>query len=273
MRDELMNRRGTLVCLFWFTLLPVQACLGQLSISNDDVQVSQHSCRIIQFTLEARARHRTSEDGPQSDDDLTAAGTACERLESAITGSNQQQIQAAAVALQPIFARLGMDPATPQEKLAALEKKDSGLSGEDLFDELPDLAKRAFEAGEIDKAEGYAQQLLKMAPDYAKSWNYGNAIFHGNNILGRVALQRGNLKEADRYLLAAGATPGSPQLDSFGPNMSLARDLLEKGQKDDVLQFFELCRRFWESNFGKLDQWSAEVRQGKVPSFGSNLSY
>ena len=36
--------------------------------------------------------------------------------------------------------------------------------------------------------------------------------------------------------------------------MSLARELLEKGQNDEVLQFFELCRRFWESNFGKLDQ-------------------
>lgn len=129
-----MDRRGAIVGFLEFALLPVSS-LAQLPVSNADVQASEHSCRIIHLTLQARERHRTSEDGPPPD-----------------------------------------------------------------------------------------------------------------------ALQRGNLKEADRYLLAAVATPGSPRLDSFGPNMSLARELLEKGQNDEVLQFFELCRRFWESNFGKLDQ-------------------
>ncbi len=268
-----MSRQGALLYLFWFTLLPAQACLGQLLVSKDDVKASEHSCRIVQFTLAARARHRTDEDGPQPDDDLTAAGKACDQLQAGIASSNQQQVQSAAATLQPIFARLGMDPATPKQQFAALEKKASGLSGEELFDELADLAKRAFEAGDIDKAQSYAQQLLKMAPDYPKSWNYGNAIFHGNAILGRVALHRGNVKEADGYLLAAGGTPGSPQLDSFGPNMTLARELLEKGERPPVLQFFELCRRFWEMGQSQLDQWSAEVRQGKTPVFGSNLRY
>jgi hypothetical protein len=268
-----MNRLGALVCLFWCTLLPVRACLGQLLVSNDDVKASERSCRIVQLTLQARASHHSSEDGALPDDDFTAAGKACDQLQAAIASSNPQQVQSAAASLQPIFARLGMDPATPEEKLAALEKKDSRLSGEDLFDELPDLAKRAFEAGEIDKAESCAQQLLKMAPDYPKTWNYGNAIFDGNVILGRVALQRGHVKEADRYLLVAGATPGSPQLDSFGPSMKLARDLLAKGQTDVVVQFFELCRHFWEMGASQLDQWSAEVRQGKTPFFGSNLNY
>jgi hypothetical protein len=233
-----MNRRVALVCLFLFTLLPVRACFGQLLVSSDDVKASEHSCRIVQLTLAARASRRSDEDGPQSDDDFTAAGMACDQLQAAVAASNSQQVQSAAASLQPIFARLGLDPATPKEQLAALEMKDSGLSGEDLFDELPDLAKRAFDAGEIDKAESYAQRLLNMAPDYPKSWNYGNAIFHGNAILGRVALQHGNVKEANRYLLAAGATPGSPQLDSFGPNMKLAQGLLQKGQTDVSIAVF-----------------------------------
>ena len=262
-----------MICLLGVALLPVPF-FGQLpGVSNDDVQASERSCLTLQRTLQARERNRTSEDGPPVEDDFTAAGKACEQLDAALAGSNQQQIQSAAVSLQPILARLGMAPATPKEQLAALEEKDAALSGEDLFDELPDLAKRAFAAGEIDKAESYAQRLLKMAPDYPKSWNYGNAIFHGNAILGRVALQKGDVKEADRYLLAAGATPGSPQLNSFGPNMALAKELLEKGQSDVVLKFFQLCGHFWDSHFSKLDQWSAEVRQGKIPSFGGSLSY
>jgi len=267
-----MNRRGAILCLLGFALLPVSSS-GQWAIGDNDVQASLRSCSTLQLTLQARDRHRTSEDGPEPDDDFAAAGKACEQLQAATAGSNQQQIQSAAAALQPILALLGMDPATPKEQLAALEKKAADFKGEDLFDELPHLAKRAFAAGEIDKSESYAQQLLKMAPDYPKSWNYGNAIFHGNAVLGRVALKRGDVKQADQYLLAAGATPGSPQLDSFGPNMTLAKELLEKNQTDVVLQFFQLCAKFWELNRGKLDQWSAEVRQGKIPFFGSNLSY
>ena len=62
-------------------------------------------------------------------------------------------------------------------------------------------------------------------------------------------------------------------MNSFGPNMSLAKDLLEKGERDTVLQYFELCRKFWTMDYGKLDEWSQEVRAGKIPRFGANLVY
>jgi hypothetical protein len=29
--------------------------------------------------------------------------------------------------------------------------------------------------------------------------------------------------------------------------MSLAKELLENGQREPVLQYFELCRKFWKS--------------------------
>ena len=40
--------------------------------------------------------------------------------------------------------------------------------------------------------------------------------------------------------------PGSPQLNSFGPIMSLAEELLEQGEPDTVLEFFAECRKFWK---------------------------
>jgi hypothetical protein len=46
--------------------------------------------------------------------------------------------------------------------------------------------------------------------------------------------------------MAAGATPGSPQLDSFGPNLTLAKELFEKSQPDVILHYFALCKNFWE---------------------------
>jgi hypothetical protein len=51
----------------------------------------------------------------------------------------------------------------------------------------------------------------------------------------------------------------------------LARDLLEKSERQVVLDYFELCRKFW--NNGRLDQWSQQVKDGKIPDFGTSLLY
>jgi hypothetical protein len=62
-------------------------------------------------------------------------------------------------------------------------------------------------------------------------------------------------------------------MNSFGPNVSLAKDLLEKGERDAVIQYLELCRKFWKLDNGRLDQWIKEIKAGKVPQFGANLVY
>jgi hypothetical protein len=142
------------------------------------------------------------------------------------------------------------------------------MSGNDLFYALSDLAKKSFDAGQIEKAEMYANRLLKEASQYRSDWNYGNAVFYGNFVLGRVALNRGDIELADQYLLASGKTPGSPQLDSFGPNMTLAKDLLAKGESDSVLQYLDLCKNFWEGERQQLDAWRNAIRGGKIPDFG-----
>jgi tetratricopeptide (TPR) repeat protein len=163
---------------------------------------------------------------------------------------------------------------TAAKSLEEYEKAQSTDTSElSRFHRLDALAKSAFEAGEIKKASQYANELLETAQKYLKDWNYGNAVYYGNIVLGRIALKKGDVKQADEYLLKAGQTPGSPQLDSFGPNMSLAKELLEKGEEDTVLQYFELCRKFWHMDDGKLDQWQKEIKSGKIPNFGANLLY
>jgi len=160
-----------------------------------------------------------------------------------------------------------------QEKLAELERA-APPAGRDRFYALHDLAETAFDAAEFGKAEKYAKELLALAPGYPNDWNYGNAIYYGNLVIGRVALRRDmDFAVAKRSLLAAGQTPGSPQVQSFGPNMSLAKDLLSVGERDTVLQFFALCRNFWKFHPEKLDEWSAVVMKGGMPDFGANLLY
>lgn len=75
------------------------------------------------------------------------------------------------------------------------------------------------------------------------------------------------------FLRAAGETPGSPQLNSFGPNMTLAKDLLERGERDAVLAYFEACRVFWKMGGNSLDAWRQDVEAGRIPNFGANLRY
>ena len=76
---------------------------------------------------------------------------------------------------------------------------------------------------------------------------------------------------AKRHLLEAGKVSGSPQLGSFGPNMRLAADLLERGEREVVLEYFRLCASFWPRD--ELKDWAALVEGGRTPDFGANLIY
>jgi len=110
-------------------------------------------------------------------------------------------------------------------------------------------------------------------PAYRDNWNFGNAVASVNIVLGRLALREGDVALAEHHLLEAGKSPGSPQMNSFGPNMSLAHDLLMAGQSRAVLEYFSLCQAFWSEEFSKLDQWAEDVTHGRIPDFGANLVY
>lgn len=129
------------------------------------------------------------------------------------------------------------------------------------------------DAGALDVATSYARELLTLAEKHRNDWNYGNAVHKGNLILGRVALRRSERAKAKEYLLAAGRTPGSPQLDSFGPNMVLAKELLDVGESDVVLEYLSLCGVFWTDPFGTLSAWRSLVQKGETPNFGANVLY
>ena len=146
-----------------------------------------------------------------------------------------------------------------------------GDVNEDSF--LDALPVAAFEAGDMGKAHLYAAKLLEMAARPDKS-AFGDAIHKGSLILGRIALKSGDIEKAKSFLLASGQTPGSPVLDSFGPNMMLAKELLEKGERQAVLDYFALCAKFWTMDDGaKIKQWTEEVKAGRIPDFGANLIY
>jgi len=176
-----------------------------------------------------------------------------------------------AVPVSLLIAKYGI---TSQGRLNwAVKTLASASDDEDKFSALNIAAKESFEVGKIEDARGYAKELLALAPQCKGNVDYGDGIQNGNLVLGRIAVREGRIQEAGQRLLAAGNSPGCPTMDSFGPNMSLAKDLLEKGQRRVVLEYFGLCRRFWKNDFGKLDDWERKVKSGKIPDFGANLDY
>jgi hypothetical protein len=187
--------------------------------------------------------------------------SACGKIAAAYAAKDIAAAQQAAVNLRQVLAQAvaGL-PATPQAKFARMEAAVSQLGGIDRFYRLVGLARAAFDGGATDKAAAYGRALLDTAGRYATDWNYGNAIYYSNWVLGRIALQQGDAARAGEYLLRAGATPGSPQLNSFGPNMKLAQEPVEKGQTAVVLQNFGLCAKFWKLEEGKLAAWTATVK-------------
>jgi tetratricopeptide (TPR) repeat protein len=149
-----------------------------------------------------------------------------------------------------------------QQREKALQLTSAPL---DRFDVLTGLPAAAVDAGEYDKAADYARELLNTAPQYRDNWNYGNAVHRANIALGHVALHKDDVAKARQFLAEAAKTPGSPQLDAYGPDFTLARALLERGERKAVLSYLAEVKRFWSTGQDQLDTWSADIQQGRTP--------
>jgi tetratricopeptide (TPR) repeat protein len=151
----------------------------------------------------------------------------------------------------------------------ALEEYESALSlikdETKRYYSLADVAESARLAGSDEKAREYASELLRRAEELPRDWNYGNAVHEGHRILGHLELKAGEVEAAKKHLLEAGATPGSPSLDSFGPELTLASELLAKGERDAVVEYLQRISRFWKGREDALEDWIILIRAGKTP--------
>jgi hypothetical protein len=158
------------------------------------------------------------------------------------------------------------------------------VSGYEALKALTAQSQAALQSGDVVTAARLASELLARNTDRT-SWNYGNVIHGANQILGLAALHTGDTGAAREYLLAAGRTPGSPQLDSFGPTMTLAQALLRQGEREVVLTYLDDVARFWASpkktknlidsvlgrvlsgrNANSIKAWKAAIQRGEVPN-------
>jgi len=188
-----------------------------------------------------------------------------------ITQFDPNLVRPVARAIIPLFIKvLTAQPTTESNASHNLKIAKTEL---DRFYSLGPAAKYEFNQENIVDAKKYATELAALTPKYAKNWNYGNAVQDSNLVLGRIAIRDGNLDAAKVFLAEEAKSQGSPQMDSFGPNVSLAKDLLEKGEREAVINYFTACKTFWKGHDGKLDDWIASAKAGNIPDFGANLIY
>ena len=163
-----------------------------------------------------------------------------------------------------------------------LERKTSELSeleealrltkkGHKRIPILVDLARAALEEGDVNKAHAYAGESLEESAKLNLCKE--EATHYGNLVLGRLALKAGNVDIARRHLLESARTSGSPVQRSFGPNMMLAKELLDIGERSAVIEYLKLCTRFWQTPDHRAEQWIDAIERGLTPDFGANLQY
>jgi hypothetical protein len=133
------------------------------------------------------------------------------------------------------------------------------------FYQLDDEVQAAYKrANDVELAER-AKEWLELAAVYRCNWNYGNAIHDANRYLGLASLRAGNVDEAANFLVLASKSIGSPQLDTFGPELDLADALLKRGKIQVVTEYLQGIHRFWGMDNGQVDRWIAAIQLGEKP--------
>lgn len=168
-----------------------------------------------------------------------------------------------------LYMRASESTLACSKALRSFEEAFTRRFGSARYNALASVGQAAFCANEIEKARRYAHELLDAAMEQQGGWNFGNAVYYGNTILGRIAAQEGNIVAAELHLIRAGGTPGSPQLNTGGLDMKLARDLIKLGRDSVVLEYFDLCKTFWTDP--KLDAWITDVKENRMPDFGTHI--
>ena len=131
-----MSLRYCLV--YWcLMLLFVEALQGQQA-RVDDTQAFVNACQSIEKKLDVRTKFlKASRNVPLEEDDFTAAGQACNRLNNAISISYPAKTRLAFAALRAALARLGLPPPeadnygvtaeTPNQRRARLASQTASL--------------------------------------------------------------------------------------------------------------------------------------------------
>ncbi len=146
----------------------------------------------------------------------------------------------------------------------------SSRSIDNQLDFSDSLAEAQVTAGQLANAYVTAHYLLSTARQSTSRRVRSNAIYAGNEVLGRLAVRAHHWHAAARYLIRSANVTGEPNSIIVGPDMRLARALILHGDHSVVVRFLTRCKSFWKIDGAAdaLDSWIHLVSAGQMPPFG-----
>src|SRR5438105_8846682 len=109
----------------------------------------------------------------------------------------------------------------------------------------------------------YAEKLLR------EQGHSGDAIYTANLILSQTALDRNDLAASKRYLMEAAATTGAKSIEQNGLDTSVVRNLLQRGERDIVLEYLNRGRTLWPQGVQFITRWEGQIKAGRMPNFNT----
>lgn len=140
---------------------------------------------------------------------------------------------------------------------------------------LAEAALAALDAGRPAAARAYvraARGALADTQDDDLSYP-GETVEKTAVVDGRLALAAGDTATARRRLIEAARSLTEPTQLSFGPNVTLARDLLVAGDTVAVRAYFDVLDATWPAGGDELGEWRTALDRSEGPDFGANLIY
>ncbi|HYR92269.1 MAG TPA: hypothetical protein VE422_49955 [Terriglobia bacterium] len=128
-----------------------------------------------------------------------------------------------------------------------------------------DMAQSAFKVGNFTGASELAKMDLTNSDP--------GLVQRANTLLGRVALRSDDLASAERYLLDSARVETPKYGFVFSPPMVLAKELLERGRPDVVLQYLENCLTIWPGGEKTLQIWMDDIKANRKPNFGGSSTF
>ncbi len=136
---------------------------------------------------------------------------------------------------------------------------------------LPNLTCLSWLAGQYEKTKSYADESATIGGGLTGVDDKHLVLYWGYHFLGLLASAANDFDSAKSYLIRSGEVAGGPALAITGPNMTLAKVLLERGETNSVLAFMAAWSGRWNQDGGRLALWESVVRGGAVPDFKRSL--
>ena len=131
-----------------------------------------------------------------------------------------------------------------------------------------DVSQRDFALREWEKSRKYAEDLVRLAPEFSSDPQYGAALLNGNLMLAFVATEHGETRSALKYLREATEAPATPGMGFIaGPWQTICKRLVERGKKSAVMDFLDRIAQKVPVEKTRMLAIAAQLRDGQKPSW------